>query len=119
MAKAKNKTETPSPEQIAALLEQLQEATAEIERLKEDSANPVGLKRHRWGALQITGIRNGFVGFYRDEWELILAQSDRITEKLAELDSNAEDGPDVSDAILNKDESYTVYADQREASKKK
>lgn len=119
MAKAKKKDSDPSPEQIAALLQQLQDATAEIERLKEDSANPVGLKRHRWGALQITGIRNGFVGFYRDEWELILAQSDRITEKLAELDSSDDDGPDASEAILTKEESYTVYAEEREKAKKK
>jgi hypothetical protein len=87
--------------------------------LKEDSANPVGLKRHRWGALQITGIRNGFVGFYRDEWELILAQSDRIQDKLAELDSEGDDGVDASEAILNKEDSYVVYADEREAAKGK
>lgn len=100
MPKQKNTDQAPefSPEQMAQLMRQLEEQKREIALLKTEKEAGVILTRHRFGALQIKGLRNGYLGFYRDEWETLLSLVPRIRQEL-----------DENDEILTKEQSYEQY----------
>lgn len=102
--KGKNEIDL-TPEEIQQLLEnntKLQERLSQLEKAQEAG---IVLKTHRFGALQISGLRQGYVGFYRDEWRKILDMAPQIEAYLADHDD-----------VLTKSESYEQFpSDVRKA----
>jgi len=106
----------PTPEEWAKLQEALASKQAEIDKIKAEQESGILLKLTQYGALQITGLRQGYVGFYRDEWAKILNMATRIEEFLAAHPAKiekTEDGVKVL-GVLEKGESYAaIPADDR------
>ncbi len=93
---------------------------AENAKLRMEKESGLTLKTSKYGALQINGLRQGYVGFYRDEWEKLLAMAPRIQEYLdnhtaEESDLPGGPGTDGGEfAVLGKHESYQHFpADSR------
>lgn len=96
MSKASKKDDLDlTPAQVAAVMAELAESKAELAKLKSEAESGVTLKTTQYGALQILGIRGGYLGFYSDEWERILGLGDRIRAWCEDHDE-----------ILTKAESY-------------
>jgi hypothetical protein len=113
----------PTPEQWAetiareeALQAQLALRDAELDKIRTYQETGLVLKISQWGALQINGLRQGYVGFYRDEWTKILSMAERIQEFLDEHPLKRDEKGEVIQGagVLEKGESYAIYpADMR------
>lgn len=106
----------PTPEQWAELQKQLAAKDAALEKMRTEQESGIVLKISQWGALQINGLRQGYVGFYRDEWEKILSMTGRIQEYLEEHPPVRDDDGKIvkGSGVLEKAESYAEYpADMR------
>lgn len=85
------------------MMKELAETKAKIAKMEDAVASGVSLKTTQYGALQVLGIRGGYLGFYRCEWKTIMDLSERIQEYL-----------DDHEEILTKAESYEkIPADAR------
>lgn len=106
----------PTPEEWKALQDALASKQAEIDKIKAEQESGILLKLTQYGALQLTGLRQGYVGFYRDEWEKILNMAERVREFMESHPPKVEKGEDGLKVlgVLDKSESYQhIPADDR------
>lgn len=69
---------------VQALLRQLAEANAKIERLKASNQRKLTLKVSDKGAVSLYGMGRFPVTLYREQWERLLGAADQIREFIAD-----------------------------------